>query len=52
MSARYHKKRDGIFMVRPDGSGRFLTLLERIACQIFGREPRDSCSGDGKEGCP
>ncbi|MBB4402552.1 MULTISPECIES: hypothetical protein [Rhizobium/Agrobacterium group] len=26
----YHKKADGILMIEPDGSARFLTLRERV----------------------
>jgi hypothetical protein len=35
---RYHKKRDGILRIEPDGSCRFLAIWERVLL-MFGAEP-------------
>lgn len=35
---RYHRKRDGILRIEPDGRARFLTTLERIL-YFFGARP-------------
>jgi hypothetical protein len=35
---RYHKKRDGILRIEPNGECRFLTILERIR-YFFGGKP-------------
>lgn len=31
---RYHKKRDGILRIAPDGRARFLTFWERVAYAV------------------
>ena len=35
---RYHRKRDGVLRIEPDGQGRFLTIIERIFL-FFGGKP-------------
>jgi hypothetical protein len=38
---KFHKKIDGIFMVRGNGSCRYLTAFESIAFRVFGLMPKD-----------
>ena len=38
MTLRYHRKRDGILRIAPDGQARFLPLFERIIL-FFGGQP-------------
>lgn len=35
--ARYHRKRDGVLRIAPNGSSRFLTLWERVALWFGGK---------------
>ena len=37
-SIRYHKKRDGVFRIEPNGNARFLTFWERVQF-AFGARP-------------
>lgn len=45
-SVRFHKKRDGILMIKPDGTARFLTLYERMFRAFTGRLPQASTPKD------
>ena len=38
LAVRYHRKRDGILRIEPDGRARFLTLFERLR-YFFGAKP-------------
>jgi hypothetical protein len=38
LHTRYHKKKDGVLRIEPNGAARFLTFWERI-CYFFGLKP-------------
>jgi hypothetical protein len=37
---RFHKKRDGWLMIKPNGQGRFLSVWEGFLYGWFGKEPK------------